>query len=363
MSASRSSSGATNLRVGLAVAAAAMLLLATLTLVGPFAIATGQRLSIDFGYAGPIKKGAAVRVAGVVVGKVESVEFLAGQNASAGSDVMVRVNARFEDRAKPVLTSKAKFYVTTLGVLGEHYLDLAPTPGGTPLQDGAVVRGTDLARADLLLPRAAGLLELSDAMVEDHREDIVQLVRSLSSVLASLNQTLEKTDTEGLAKESEAVLADARAVLRALKVTLGDGSETRALIPQTARTLSQANRALGRVEQLPLEDTLAEGRAALGEGRQALASGMKTVGKVDAALDGIAGGPLVDAKRQAQLARTFEKTFIELEIVAARADRLLAKIERKEGAAGEAFHDKELVSDLKAVLKTLRESPMKLFLP
>ena len=359
----RASRLGTKLRVGAAVIAAAAILLVTLTLTGPCGLTSGQPLAVDFGFAGPIKKGAAVRVAGVVVGTVDRVEFLAGQDPKAGPDVMVRVHALFEDRAKPILTTRAKFYVTTLGVLGEHYLDLNPSPGGTPLAPGAVVRGTDLARADLLLQRAAGLLEMGDAMIGEHRPQVVELVQTLSALLSTLNETLQSADKDALAAESKAILQEVRGVLGALNTALGDGSTAKAMIPLASKTLARADGVMARLDALPVEDIVSEGREALSEGRDALGEGRSTLKKVDGALDGIAGGPLVDAKRQQQLARTFEKTFVELEVVAARADRLLKMIEQQEGAVGEAFHDKELVTDLKAVLKAFRESPMKMFLP
>ncbi|MFZ9888605.1 MAG: MlaD family protein, partial [Myxococcota bacterium] len=172
-------------RVGLLALAALVVLIGVLVMVGPLRLYDGVPLEVDFAYAGPIKPGAAVRLSGVVVGAVERVELLAGTDEAAGPDVMVRVHARVEDRAMPAITPETRFYVTTLGVLGEHYLELVPgSPRSAPLSRGSRVRGIDLARSDLLLPRAAALLEVMTAILDEGREDAVGLLRQAGSLLA-----------------------------------------------------------------------------------------------------------------------------------------------------------------------------------
>lgn len=319
-------------RVGALVVAAGLVLLFVLVATGPLRIAGGRRLAIDFGFAGPIKPGAAVRVSGVVVGAVTDVEFLGGIDPKAGPDDMVRVHCRVDEKAAPVLTTTAQFYVTTLGVLGEHYVDVVPRPGGQPLPDGAEVEGVDLARADLLLPRAAALLEILSAILDENREEATELVRGLSSLIRRLDAMLgEDGGTDAAAEEARALLVDVRALVGGLRTAIGDGETLRGAIARGDR-LAQA------IEQ-------AEPGALAGDVRRTLA----------VLNEGLAGDP--EAQRRA-LAR-FEATFATLDQVAARADRLLAQIERGEGGAGKAFHDEELVRDLKAVLKGLSDNPVR----
>ena len=66
------------LRVGALVVLSLVVLLGVLVVTGPLRLLSGRRLSVDFAWAGPVKPGATVRVAGIVVGAVEGVDFLAG---------------------------------------------------------------------------------------------------------------------------------------------------------------------------------------------------------------------------------------------------------------------------------------------
>jgi len=372
---SSSVSQGASLRVGVLVSLSAVVLLATLMLTGPCGVHFGKRVAVDYAFAGPIKRGAAVRVSGQVVGAVEEVEFLAGQHAQAGEDIMVRVHLNVDERAWPVLTDKARYYVTTLGVLGEHYVDIEPKRGGTPLKDGDVVRGVDLARADLLLPRVAGMTEIFKDLVDNQREDVTRLMRVTSTLLTRVDDILKEADIDEMQRETEAMLAQTRDVLKALHTAVGDGQQLQSALSSSTRALHRADALLAQVSpkearafyeqsQGALVDgraALSEGRVALGEGREALAEGRVTLRKVDGALDDVKGGPLTDAKRQKELARTFEKTFVALEKLSLRADRLMKTIEKREGAVGKAFYDEQLTKDLKEVLGKMRENPVNLF--
>ena len=96
-------------RVGAVVLIALAVLFGALIVTGPLAFYRGQRLAIDYAFIGPIKAGAAVRISGIVVGSVEEVELLAGQDTQAGEDVMVRVHVRLQDRATPLVGRARKF--------------------------------------------------------------------------------------------------------------------------------------------------------------------------------------------------------------------------------------------------------------
>lgn len=323
-------------RVGALVIVSAGILLGVLVVTGPLRLYRGVPVAVDFGYAGPIKAGAAVRLSGVVVGSVEEVELLAGADERAGADVMVRVHARIEERAMPAVTPETRFYVTTLGVLGEHYLDLVPAvPRGAPLAPGAVVRGTDLARSDLLLPRAAALLEVMSAILDDGREEAVDLMRRTSALIRQLDELLETGEGRPLLEDMKALLVDAKRLMGSLDAIVGDGSELRAAI-------QRANR-LGKT----LEDANLPG----------------AMSRADAFLGAVERMPLASPDRQSALLQDVEQSLAAFEDVARRADRLLAMIEQGKGGAGRAFHDEELVADLKAVLHQLRRNPFRLLIP
>lgn len=329
-------------RVGALVLLSAAVLLAVLVATGPLQAFGGTPLAVDFAYAGPIKPGAAVRLSGQVVGAVREVDLLAGQDKEAGEDVMVRLHVSVEERAMPAVTDRASFYVTTLGVLGEHYVDIVPAPGGERLAPGTHVRGVDLARSDLLLPRAAALLEIMSALLDEGREDALGLVQKATRLVEQLDKLLAAGEDAPLLTEARALMTDTRELVAGLRVVVADGRQAREL-------LRRSNRLAGTLDGADLGGALTEGR--------------ETMGTVTGTLGRLEQLPALSPERQEQLIRQLDTFLRSLTQVSQRADKLLARIEAGEGGAGRAFADEELVEDLKAVLKELRTNPFQLLLP
>lgn len=327
----------------------ALLLLAW---TGPLSIRGGAPVAVDFAYIGPLKPGAAVRIAGVVVGVVEAVDFLGGQSADAGPEVMVRVHLRVEERARPVLTERAQVYVTTLGVLGEHYVDIRPVAGGTRLAAGATLRGIDLARADLLLPRAAALLETMAGAWQEGAPALRD-ARAALRTLAALAQRAEALLADeavgpdriaGAGAEFRDALGEARDIVAALHAALGDGKGLGQLLRSIEAMSAQGERLAGAVSPEDVQGLLRSGQGALAGAEQALA--------------GYVAGPLGTPEGQAALLSSLQETLARMDRLVSRADRLLGQLEAGEGAAGKAFQDEAMLEDLKAVLRGLRATPL-----
>lgn len=317
-------------RVGLAFLVAVAVLLGLLIVTGPLAIVRGSTVKVDFAYCGPIKPGAAVRLSGVVVGVVQDVELLLGQDRQAGPDRMVRVIARIEPRAMSALTEQARFYVTTLGVLGEHYLDVEPVAGGALLADGGRVHGVTLARADLLLPRAASLLGRADELLPSSPE-VLELVRATGSLVKQI---------DGLLSGDQAAAA---------------AGELQALAVAVRKSLERLPGMLERADRLALSLDQA-GVAELVQDARLLSTRMhKTLDRLDQA-------PLLEPGKQEQLRKELSAALTAIDEAGRRADRLMNAVETKQGAAGKLFWDEAAASDLKAVLKGLREDPVRFLL-
>ncbi len=317
-------------RVGLAFLASVAVLLALLIVTGPLAIVQGSTVRVDFAYCGPIKPGAAVRLSGVVVGVVHDVELLLGQDHAAGPDKMVRVAAKIEPRAMGALTDRARFYVTTLGVLGEHYLDVEPAVGGAPLTDGARVDGVTLARADLLLPRAAGLLGRADDLLPSSPE-VLELLRAASSLVKQVDALL---GNEAATQTAGELAALAVAVRKSLERLPG--------------VLERADRLAVGLDQAGLAELVTDARA--------LSERLRTT------LDRVDRAPLLDPDKQEQVRRELSAALVTIDEAGRRADRLMGAVETKQGAAGKLFWDEAAARDLGAVLRGLREDPVRFFL-
>ena len=327
-------------RVGAIAVVAAFILVGAFLATGPLQVLTGNNVRVDFGFIGPLKPGASVRISGLVVGVVKKVELLAGKDADAGPTAMVRVHARVQDEVVHLVTDKAHYYVTTLGVLGEHYLDIEPVAGGVPLADNARVHGISLARADLLLPRAASLLEKADALVPSSQESraLMESAKQLMGTLDGLWR--DEGETDKAAVEVHGLMADLRALVRGAAAGLGDGQHLR-------KSLERLPGVLDKAEQLEAQALAADLGKLLGDARTVL-------GRLDGTLLALEGDAQ-DAAANNQLRRTL----ISLDAAARRADRLLRMVEAHEGGAGMLFHDEDVAADLKAVLRAVRKDPLR----
>src|SRR5262249_9504874 len=143
------------LRVGLLIVVAAVILGGFLVVLGNFALGKGYELRVDFDFSGNLQPGAPVKVSGIKVGKVEDVQFLGGaSDARPGRQVRGRVVAWVEDRVKPAIRENAEFFVNTAGVLGEQYLEIAPGTWDHPvLGEDRIVVGVNPPRTDLIVAR------------------------------------------------------------------------------------------------------------------------------------------------------------------------------------------------------------------
>ncbi len=334
-------------RVGVVVVCSVLVFVAVLLFTGPIRVLQGPRVDVDFAFCGPIKPGASVRVAGVVVGVVDDVVLLAGRDRVAGPAAMVRVRARVEQDVAHLLTSGTRFYVTTLGVLGEHYLDIDPAPG-SPLADGARVDGVTLARADLLLPRASALLERADELLPSSPE-AKRLMATTASLIEALDAVLKNEDQQqqlkdGL-KDATALIDDLRQLVKGAAVGVGDGRALKSTLEGLPPVLDRTARLEDGLLQAELQTFVAEARS--------------TLQHTEILLRALEKGPATDPLLQTKVTAQLSSTLTSLDAAARRAERLLGKIENQEGAAGKLFHDEDVAKDLKAVLKALREDPMK----
>jgi ABC-type transporter Mla subunit MlaD len=352
-------------RVGVIVIVAVVVLVGALLVTGPLAIASGQRLRVDFAFCGPVKPGASVRLSGVVVGVVEDVELLAGRDREAGPQAMVRVHARVKPDVGHLLTAHTRFYVTTLGVLGEHYLDIAPStsaptsgptsaPTSAPLGDNARVDGVTLARADLLLPRASALLDTAGSLLPSGPE-LERMVATMSSLLRTLDELLhddeQRSRLAGGVDDVRALVADLRTLVRGAATGIGDGRALRSSLEALPPVLEKT----GRLEDLALSpDVQGELRSFVTDARMML---QKTTPLVDA----LARGPAGDVDTQRRALEKLEATLVSLDAAAVRADRLLGVVEAKRGV-GRLVYDDDAADDLKAILHELRNNPMKFLL-
>src|SRR5262245_57548878 len=162
------------LKVGALIFVSFALLAGFVILLGNFSLRGGYRLRVDFDFSGNLQSGAAVKISGIKVGKVEDVQFMGGAiDPSSGRRVQVRVTAFVENRAHEAIRQDAEFFVNPQGVLGEQYLEIQPgSYDQPPLKEDSIVRGVDPPRTDLIVARLYEFLDNITSLLRDDKDVI-----------------------------------------------------------------------------------------------------------------------------------------------------------------------------------------------
>src|SRR6185503_5077429 len=123
------------LKIGiLAVAAIVLAVMIVLAVGGQGGFAWERyELKTKFPSAKGLRDGAVVRVAGVDVGKVTSVDF-------AGAEVQITLEVNDENKTR--ITDQSRASIGSLSLLGEPIIEISPAAQGTPLKDGDFIQST-----------------------------------------------------------------------------------------------------------------------------------------------------------------------------------------------------------------------------
>ena len=166
-----------------------------LGVLNPFS--SSYDLRVGYNFAGGVEVGSPVRVMGIKVGKVKSIQFAADQKSSSGEEVKLTVVLSVSKEAWPTVRKDSRFFINLAGVIGEKFVEI--TPGSTAsetLQPGQFVRGEDPPRIDQLISQSYGLAGKILEMVEKNEGSVVDTIEKMNSLVNNLNKTLvllEKT--------------------------------------------------------------------------------------------------------------------------------------------------------------------------
>lgn len=252
-------------KVGLLVAGTGVLIVLFSWMIGvenPFS--RSHSFYVTYNFAGGIDVGSPVRVSGIKVGKVESIEFFVPRDpktislkepgsADNESDsihrefapVKLKISIR-KDAAKGV-RQDSRFYINLAGIIGERYIEVTPGSSNIPeLKSSDVVAGVDPPRIDQLISQSFNLAGKIADLVERNKGDITRSIELLYKLSGNVNQTLEwvdrskifKTDLQKLVNNLIAITTDVRAIT--------DKFQT----PEGKKTLSLLHELLWRLEPL-----------------------------------------------------------------------------------------------------------------
>jgi phospholipid/cholesterol/gamma-HCH transport system substrate-binding protein len=326
------------LKIGVVSIIAIVVAAATIFLVTGSKGFSWQRypLKVQFANVAGLKPGSPVRVAGVEVGSVDSVD-IAGDEV----DVGFRVNRN----VRPRITNLSVATLGSVSLLGEAAVDITPASGGTPIADGGYVPTGPAAPqlADLTGKASQGIDEIT-MMVRDLRQGKGTAGKLLTDdeLYAELRRFV--TTAGDLARS----VKEGRGTLGRLVNDPGVANTLQASLKNIEELTRQINSGEGSLGRLIRDDAFArnltESTAGLKAVMDKLNSGEGTAGKL----------------------MTDSTLYNRLTSVATRFDELATHLNEGQGTAGQLLKDRQLyenmngaVSDLRTLIADIRKDPRK----
>ncbi len=324
------------LKVGALVLATLAGVLVLLWLMGELRLGSEAGLAVDFGHTGNVVEGAPVKLGGVQVGRVHDIQLQPERRDAQGRPLPVRMDLAVSPEALGALRKDARVTVATVGILGEPYLELNPGSAPERLPPDTAVRGTDAPRLDVLAEQLTRFVDLLSQMLEEDPEAIRGLAANVSRLARTLDRLLTESqgDVKVLASELAAASKDLRQLAALAREAFQPGGKGARLLDDASAVASVVRRDLPGLTK------------SAGTTLDGLAAVVGPLGPEDGARVKLALERLTAASGQ-------------LERIAARADRVLAKLEAGEGTAGAVLQDSTLYDELRMLVTDLRKHPWK----
>jgi phospholipid/cholesterol/gamma-HCH transport system substrate-binding protein len=263
--------------VGLFVLAAAAVLIGTvLSVAGTFSRGNISHRAY-FKFAGGLEPGAVVRFGGMKAGSVQAVH--------VDPNDSTRIEVDFNVARDIPLKTDGVAKITTLGALGDNYLELTTgTRQAADAAPGSVVR-------------SAETLTFSDLgdMVSDLQPQVRQVLESLNQRLNELQVTVARTNdllndrnraniSASLGNVNSMLTEDRPKVSATLTNVQNASAQLRPLLEDLKKTMAQANDALGHIDGVVLENRQ-DLRSSVVELRQTLLTASSVLDQFDRTLN------------------------------------------------------------------------------
>jgi phospholipid/cholesterol/gamma-HCH transport system substrate-binding protein len=317
-------------RVGLLLLTAVLLMGSFLVVLGGITFKSGYNVSVDFNNPGALKPGASVRIAGVHVGMVESIQYLGGKlDPQTGRTPLVRAELKLNQDIQESVRKDARFFVTSAGILGEPFLALEPGSQTAPvLEAGSISVGIDPPRLDQALAMGYELLDTMVTGVRNNREEIGELMHGAGGMLKNLNAAIGENGNkfEDLVAKVETMSADGTTMIKEIREDYVEGPKVKRIVNTVDQAMQKASPMVADVHATVKDVFGAEQRVQL----------KTTIGDVASLADRSKGN--LDS-----------------------ANKALNEMNRGEGMVGALLKDQDMYDDFQEVLRDLKHNPWKLF--
>lgn len=183
-------------KVGITVVLSVLVLLTLLFKMGKFDFAKKTyKVDVQFCFAGGIAENAPVRVLGVEVGRIDRVAL------QYDDETKVLITLSLDESTK--LKTDAQAHVSSLGLMGEKYIEMEPGSSDAPLlQPGSTLVGVDPFQMEAVTEKAEEIMaKLSkaltdinslttnvDGMVSENRDEISEILSNVEVTTANLKE-------------------------------------------------------------------------------------------------------------------------------------------------------------------------------
>jgi len=343
----------TELRVGLFVLVGLSVLAA-----GIFYVTSGSglgpkyRLRTYLPEVSGLANGAPVRLDGVEIGNVESVQIApAGPNVVLDKNRSVEIVMRVsKDYKKYILTDSVASLVTE-GLLGNRYVEITRGFTGTELQDNAEVKGSEEKAMKEVVERSADVLANLQALSDSVQEMLNGVQQGKGTLGKLINDPEAYNHLNHILTNSDALIAD----VRAGKGTLGKLVASDEMYTKVDRSLDSVNVILtdvrsgkGTIGKLIYDPSLFD------EAKQTITNGNAMIGDIRAG-KGTLGKLATD-----------DSLFTELKNASANISNATAKLNDNTTTVGKLFSDPRLydnltglTGDMRLLIGEFRQNPKK----
>lgn len=330
------------LKIGIIAVAAIVLAVMLILAVGGQGGFAWQRyaLKTKFPNVKGLKSGAVVRIAGVDVGKVTSVDFV-------GSEVQITLEVNEEHQSR--ITEQSRASIGSLSLLGEPIIEISPSSEGRQLKDGDFIQSAPTP-GDFAAMSASATQGLEQATL------LMQDIRAGKGTMGKLF-----TD-EQMYREFNQLLSSAEAVVNG--VNRGRGSLGK--LTTDDRAYNNLNAALADLREMTRRINAGEGSLGQLLKDEKLS---KSISSASTNIDEITAKINKGEGTAAKLLND-KALYDKFDSLTARIDKLVAAVESglnsREGTAGLLLKDKELydnmnsaASEIKKLIADIRADPRK----
>jgi len=325
-----------------------ILILTAIGLLGAFVVIMGgvnfqptYPIYVEFDNPGGLQSGAPVKIAGVKVGKISEIQFRGADVGDGGKrEPLVRMKVTVEKRYQKSVRENSLFYVTTQGVLGEQFLAIEPGSQDRPwLPEGAVVRGIDPPRLDMLLSESYELLHTSVQALRENRKEFAEAFDGLRKTLKGTGDLMDKngdkldrivTNVETMTIEGNEMVKEAR--------------HKYVQNPQIDRIIASTDSVTGTLAR----DT----PVLLADAKVTLANAKRITTTL--------GGEEEQVKIKQAISDVVEITARAKQITA-DAQAIVSHVKRGKGTAGALMMDEQMYDDLQEMVRDVKHNPWKFF--